>query len=133
MTLVEVCVSVLLVALMTAPIMSTVLTSSISSKRGDRRLNAAAAVRGLSEHLKAFVTADRALARGPGVGPDGWSLPGDASYLWALEPGRHELDPARWAPGLAESGGRISYVVAVRETRTGPEPTVTFTVSWEDE
>lgn len=131
--MVEICVSVLLVAMMAAPIMSTALTSSLSSKKSDRRIAAAAAVRGVSEHLKAFVTADRALVRGSGTGPDGWSLPGDLSGLSALEAGRHELDPARWAPGLAASGGKISYEVRVRDTASGPEPTVTFTVSWNDQ
>jgi len=131
--MVEVCVSVLLVALMSAPIMSTVLTSSMSSRRGDRRMSAAAAVRGVSEHLKAFVTADRTLVRGSGEGTDGWTLPGDRSGMYALAPGRHELDAARWAPGLADCGGQIAYEVVVRASPAGPEPTVTFTVSWSDE
>lgn len=131
--MVEICVSVLLVAMMSAPIMSTVLTASMSSRKADRRISAAAAVRGVSEHLKAFVTADRSLVRGPGAGGDGWHLPGDQSGLAALEAGRHELDPVRWAPGLVSCRGQISYDVRVRQTRTGPEPTVTFSVSWSDE
>ncbi len=131
--MVEICVSVLLVAMMAAPIMSTVLTSSMSSLKSDRRMSASAAVRGVSEHLKAFVTADPSLARGSGGGVDGWSLPGDTSELSALEAGHHELDPARWAPGLVGCGGRISYDVTVRATPSGPEPTVTFTVSWNEQ
>lgn len=131
-TLVEVVISILLVAMMTGPIMSTVLSASMAQKRSEHRVAAAAAARGLSERLKAFVTADRSLANGPGVGRDGWSLPGDGTEAYALAPGTHRLDAGVWAPGLKDCGGSISYSVAVRDTPSGPEPDVRMNVSWED-
>lgn len=129
-SLVEVVISMLLLAMMTAPIMSTVLTGSLSSKRADRRLSAASSVRAVSENLKAYVTADPSLVQGAGAGPDGWTLPGDRSNLYALAPGHHELDPVRWAPGLNGFGATISYDVTVRTTNSGPEPDVVFNVAW---
>lgn len=132
-TLAEVVVAVLIVAMMAGPIMSVALTSTMSSGRGARRVQAASDLRRVSEHLKAYVTADRSVAPGPGVGPDGWALPGDSSGLGALEPGHHELAPARWAPDLAPYKGTISYDVALAtRTPSGPQPDVTFSVSWEE-
>lgn len=126
----EVIVSILLLAMMATPIMSVALSGRMASGRADRRIAAAAAVQRVSEHLKAYVTADRILARGPGDGDDGWRLPGDASKLPALEPGHHELEPALWSPALETYSGRISYDVAVRRAPSGAEPAVTFSVSW---
>ncbi len=71
-----------------------------------------------------------ALAGGPGDGMDGWVLPGDLSGLDALQGGHHELDLALWAPALASDGGRISYDVTTTRTPSGPQPDVTFRVSW---
>lgn len=130
-SLVEVVIAILLVAMMTGPIMSTVLTSSMSQRRVERRVAAAAAARSLSERLKGFVVADRRLARGPGVGPDGWSLPGDREGVYALAPGVHALDAGLWAPGLPNA--TVAYAVTVRETPVGPQPDVDFAFQWEDE
>jgi hypothetical protein len=129
-SLIEVVVSLLLLAMMTAPIMSAALGAQVFSGRSDRRLAAAAAVHRLSEHLKPYVTADRTAARGPGQGPDGWTLPGDESRLAALESGHHDLQAAQWASALAPYSGNISYDVVVRDTPSGPEPDVRFTVTW---
>jgi len=131
-TLAEVVIAILLVAMMAAPIMSVVLTSAMSSGRGARRVGAASDVRRVSEHLKAYVTADRGVVRGPGVGADGWTLPGDASGIGAFEVGRHPLSPALWAPDLAAYQGKIWYDVSMSTTPAGPQPNVTFGVSWED-
>lgn len=129
-TLLETAVAALFIALMAAAFMSTALTSQVSGARVQRRLAAAAATRRLAEHLKAYVTADRGLVNGPGVGGDGWSLPGDLSGLTALAPGRHPLDAGAWAPGLP--GATIFYDVAEEVTPSGRRPTATFSVSWED-
>ena len=124
--------SILLVAIMTGPIMSVILNSAMSSGRAQRRLEAAAAVRRLSEHLKAYVTADRSVAAGPGSGLDGWSLPGDASGRAALQDGHHELSPDLWLSSLSPKpySGSISYDVTGRLTPLGTEPDVRFAVSW---
>lgn len=126
----EVIVSILLLAMMATPIMSVALSGRMASGRADRRIAAAAAIRRVSEHLKAYVTADATLARGPGDGDDGWRLPGDSSKLPALGPGHHELEPARWSPALETYSGRISYDVEVRSTPSGAQPSVSFSVSW---
>ena len=131
-SLAEVVVSILIVAMMAAPIMSVALTSTMSSGRGARRVAAATAVRRVSEHLKAYVTADTTVARGPGEGIDGWSLPGDASGRYALAAGRHDLAPDRWSPELAAYRGSLSYDVTMATTPAGPQPNVVFRVSWED-
>lgn len=131
-TLIEVIIATLLFALVAVPVMSVALTGRMSSGRFDRRVAAAAAMRSMSESLKAYVTADPALAAGPGAGVDGWSLPGDASGLRALAPGRHDLNVAQWAPVLAPYGGKVSYTVVAAATPLGPQPTATFSVTWDE-
>jgi len=131
-TLIEVLIATFLVAIIAGTVMSTALTSRMSVGRVDREVAAAAAVRQVSEALKGYITADRGLVRGPGVGADGWTLPGDRSMMSAFTDGHHELDAARWAPSLAADGGQLSYDVATRMTPSGPEPDVTFSVSWND-
>ncbi len=131
-TLVEVVIAILLLALIALPLMMALVTGRTASGRSARSVLATAAIHRVSEHLKAYVTADRSLARGPGVGADGWSLPGDRSGSWALAAGRHELDGATWAPDLAAYGGRLAYDVTVRQTPSGPVPTVTFDMTWDE-
>ena len=131
-SLAEVIISILIVAMMAAPIMSVALTSTMSSGRGTRRIAAVTAVRRVSEHLKAYVTADTTAARGPGEGFDGWALPGDVSGRYALAVGHHELAPERWSPELASYRGSLSYDVTLATTSAGPQPNVVFRVSWED-
>lgn len=129
-TLVEVVVSTLLIGMMTAMCMPVFLTGRMSVGRADRRAAAADAVHGVAEALKGYVTADLSLANGPGTGFDGWSLPGDLSGRRALESGDHALDSAMWAAPLASYGGVLSYSVAIRATPSGPQPDVSFRVSW---
>lgn len=131
-SLIEVVISMLLLAMISVPIMATILTGAMSSGRLQRRGDAAAAVRRVSENLKAYVTADPSLALGPGVGSDGWSLPGDSSGLSALQGGRHPLSAEMWLQTLAPNpySGRISYDVTDRMTPSGHQPDVRFAVSW---
>lgn len=131
-SLVEVVVSMLLIGIMAASFMSIALTGKMSSGRVQRRVAAAAAIRQTSEALKSFVTADRSLARGPGVGVDGWRLAGDQSGLYALDAGHHTLDAAVWAPDLAAAGGTIAYDVTVHAAPLGPQPTAEFSVTWDE-
>ncbi len=122
----------LLIGFMAASFMSVALTGKMSHGHIERRIAAAAAIRRASETLKAFVTADRSLSRGPGVGMDGWSLSGDQSGLSALEAGHHDLDVGTWAPELAPVGGAVAYDVTVRAAPLGPQPTVAFSVTWNE-
>lgn len=131
-TLIEVVVSMLLIAVMAALSMPAFLTGRMSEGRSQRRDAAADAVQRLSQELKNYVTADRSIVNGPGAGADGWSLPGDRSNTWALAAGQHDLDPALWAAALTPFQGTISYAVTVRATPSGPEPTVTFQVGWQE-
>ena len=75
------------------------------------------------------------LISGPGIGPGGWALSGDASGLSALAAGRHDLSPAEWLPDLAAPpyNGTIFYDVSVRLTPQGPQPDVAFNVQWTDQ
>src|SRR4051812_43834760 len=107
--MVEVVVAILLIAMMTGPMMSVALTSRMSVGRTDRRMAASICAKRVSEALKAYVTADRSLAFGPGMGADGWSLPGDQAGGYALGAGLHDLDSALWLQPLASYQGRISY------------------------
>lgn len=131
-SLAEVMVAVLIVGLMTGPIMSVLMTGTMAAGRTGRRVAAAASVKRLAENLKSFVTADRSFVNGPGTGPDGWSLPGDASGLGALDEGHHRLLPSVWTPELEPFSGQISYDVFVDSTPAGPVPTVSFSVSWNE-
>lgn len=131
-SLVEVIVAILLIALMTAPLMSTALTGRMSMGRADRQIAAAAAVRALSEQLKAYVAADLSLATGPGTGASGWLLPGDQSGMTALQAGHHDLAASRWLSALAPYGGTISYDVTSVPTPSGPRADVTFNVAWKE-
>lgn len=133
-TLVEVVIAVLLIAVMTGPMLSVALSGRMNMGRSDRRLAAAAAVRGLAEALKAYVVADPTLAAGPGVGVNGWGLPGDNmnGTLAALDAGHHALSPAQWLASLQAFNGRISYDVAIRSTPSGPQPDVAFSVAWDE-
>lgn len=129
-TLVEVVISMLLIALVFSLSMPAFLTGKMAIGRSERRDAAADAIHRLSEELKEFVTADRTIVDGPGTGSDGWSLPGDRSGTWALAPGTHDLEPATWAAALMPYQGTLSYMVTIRATPSGPEPNVSFRVAW---
>lgn len=131
-TLVEVVVSMLLLGLITAMCIPAFLTGRKADGRAERRTAASGAIRRVAEELKGYVTADPSLANGPGTGVDGWNLPGDQSGRRALEAGEHPLNPALWADSLAPFSGRLSYTVSLRATPSGPQPDVTFLVSWEE-
>lgn len=131
-TLVEVVISMLLIAIMSALALPSFLTGRMSAGRSERREAAADDMHRLSEELKGYVTADRTLVNGSGTGPDGWSLPGDRSGKWALAPGTHDLAPTVWAAPLVAYQGALSYTVAIRATPSGPEPRVSFNVSWRE-
>lgn len=122
----------LLIGVMASSFMSIALTGRMSRGHIERRVAAAASIRRASETLKTFVTADRSLARGPGIGADGWRLAGDRSGLAALDPGHHDLDAGVWAPELVDSGGSFGYDVTVHSAPLGPQPTVVFSVSWSE-
>lgn len=130
--MIELVIAVLIIGVMTAPMVTIGLSGRINMAKTDRRLAAAAAVRKVSEALKAYVTADRTVANGPGSGATGWMLPGDSSNLPALESGTHTLDVSTWAPSLASVGGTLSYTVTQRSTPSGTMADVAFTISWND-
>jgi len=130
-TLIEIIISLLILGMACAAVMPVFFTSSISAARVDRRQAAVDSVRRLTEELKGYVAADHNDITGPGVGTGGWDLPGDRSGKWALEGGRHELDPKMWCAFLTVCGGTISYTVTVRNTPSGPQPDVSVTVDWD--
>lgn len=133
-TLVEVLVGIVLVAVVVVSSMGVAVTSTGNAGRMDRRREAAQRVRALSDALRGYVTADPSLAAGPGDGPDGWRLPGDACACAALAAGRHELDPGYWLGSLAAApyGGTIAYTVTYDVAAAGAQPTVAFDVAWSE-
>lgn len=135
LTLVEVVIGMLLVALLIGAMMSIALTGKIGVKKSEKRAVAAMAGGRLLDQLKRYVTADPAASPGPSPGhaPNGWGLPGDSCGCYALAAGRHELSADEWLPELAASGGTISYEVRVTATASGPAPTVSLKIDWNDE
>ncbi|MFI5346550.1 MAG: prepilin-type N-terminal cleavage/methylation domain-containing protein [Elusimicrobiota bacterium] len=129
-TLVEVVIAMLLVLIAVSAIMGTVITGRQSAGRTVRRAQAAQAVRRVAEALKVYRTADTSAVPGPGVGANGWGMPGDACACGAFQTGSHDLSPAIWAPELAAQGGRVSYTVTAQDTALGPQPSVDFHVTW---
>ncbi|NNN05780.1 MAG: hypothetical protein HKL90_07750 [Elusimicrobia bacterium] len=122
----------LLLLVAASGVLSALVTDRQSVGRTQRRAAAAQVVRRVSQALKAYVTADTALVAGPGVAPNGWGLPGDACGCYALQAGAHPLSAAAWAPELAALGGAVSYTVTTTPTALGPQPTVAFSVTWQE-
>ena len=128
--MVEVVIAMLLVLIASSAIMGVVLTGRQSAGLTVRHAQAAQAVRRVAEALKVYQTADPTAATGPGNAPNGWGLPGDTCGCAAFDSGNHNLNSAVWAADLAAQGGAISYSVVSRDTALGPQPTVTFNVTW---
>ena len=133
-TLVEVVLAMLLIGIMCALVMPVFLSGSMAAGRSERREAAADAVRQLSEELKSYVTANPALATGPGDKnkSNGWSLRGDSKVQEALAPGKHELDVTQWAKPLVAYKGKLSYTVIPNQTLSGNQPKVQFDVTWDE-
>lgn len=130
--MVEVVIAMLLLLIASSAITATALTGRQSSGRTVRRAQAAQAVRRVAEALKVYQTADLTAAMGPGNPPNGWGLPGDDCGCAAFGTGIHNLNSALWAPDLAAQGGAVSYRVVRSNTALGPQPTVTFNVTWKE-
>lgn len=133
-TLVEVLISVLLIAIVAGATFSVGLVARQNAGKRFRKLAAARASQKVLEALKSYVVADTAIIPGPGAAPNGWGLPGDSCGCYALAGGRHELDPSLWLPELAAApyGGTIAYEVALRPSATGPIPDVRLDIDWSE-
>jgi hypothetical protein len=129
-TIVEVIMSVLLVASIAVVCATVSITGRANEYRLRKRVAAGLAAQRLLEELKGYVTADVDAAPGPGGPPNGWGLPGDlCGECEALRPGRHRIDAGVWMPELAQSTGTLSYVVSLS---SADQPTVELEVSWRD-
>lgn len=133
-TLIEVVISILIVAVVTMSVFSVALVGRQSKGRATRRAAAAFAQRRLLEELKNYITADIEAVPGPGAFPNGWGLPGDHCGCWALTAGTHRLDADVWLPQLAGRpyNGVISYLVTTEAVSVGDLPTVTASVAWDE-
>lgn len=89
-TLIEVVISILIASMAVMASFSVVLSSFVSGVKADRTEEAATMMRYASEKLKAYVSADPTLG-GDYRLPSGGSWGEDASGLWALAPGSHDI------------------------------------------
>ncbi len=132
-TLIEVVIAVLLVGIMVTGMMSVAVTGH-GSGRVTHRAAAALAGQNLLDALKAYVTADQTLVKGPGsgAGQASWRLPGDSCGCYALASGMHALDASLWLTALAGAPyqGTISYTVTNAATPNGDQPTVALSIAW---
>ena len=130
--LVEVIISVLLMAVAVSAIMSAMVSTSLQSGRSQDREQVALCLTQLLQELKDYVTADPAPSPDApgGAGPDGWQLPGDACNCWALDETRNHDVTARLPAPLAQAGARMSYAVKVVQANGLDTRQVTATLTW---
>jgi len=146
-TLIEVVVSVLITAVLVSSVFSVSLTSKRSNVRADRRLIAAQATRSLTSTLQSFVTADYtsgqvvgagAVVLGPSAGVNGtWALNSDTNGSgYALSDGSHTLQNVApqympsWMAAPPYNGQIIYYVQHMGGAADEQTPWVNVTVTW---
>jgi prepilin-type N-terminal cleavage/methylation domain-containing protein len=141
-TLVEVIVAVLITAVMVSSVFSISLSSRRGNLRADHKLIAAQATRQLSATLQNYVTADNTVATSIGgqagfQAPGGtWQFPGD-SVGYALEPGSHTA--TGYLPGWFEAApynARAMWFVSCTGT-CPPDPSagapwISVAVTWDE-
>ena len=142
-TLIEVVVSLLLTAVLVSSILSVTLSSKKGSGKAERKLIANQLSRDLTSRLKAYVTADptTAIIPGPGTGANSWSMTSGSivdscGNCYALSPGSHTLGnflPAWFA--AAPYNAQATYFVDYPQpysVANGTVPWVNVTISWTD-
>jgi prepilin-type N-terminal cleavage/methylation domain-containing protein len=139
-TLIEVIVSVLITAVMVSSVFSVSLTSKRSNVRADRRLIAAQAARSLTSTLQSYVSADTAqvIIPGPSGGSAPWELPSDTNASnYALSGGSHTLQNIAplyvpyWFQAPPYNAQLIYYVQYMGSGAADQQtPWVNVTVTW---
>lgn len=145
LTLVEVMVSILLTAIVVTAVMTVSLTARRGSVRTDRKLLASDSARGLLDRLANYISSSLE----PGIGPNngGWDLSGDLCDCcggipgcYALEPGTHTVTSL--LPGEVIGppyNMAMSYFVRDTEdavdagiSRADFRPQVSVSVTWDE-
>ncbi len=132
-TLVEVCVSALIVAIGATALFAVALSTRRTLAVSPTREQMSQYSRLLLETLKTYVTSDTSNSTGapnPGAG-NPWQLcAGDAGNAWALSAGAHNADcllPATMTPAPpAGVSAQLRYTVSV----TGGARKITVTTNW---
>ncbi|MFA6031068.1 MAG: type II secretion system protein [Elusimicrobiota bacterium] len=132
-TLIEILISVLLIAAVVTSIFPLLLTSKLQVVKSGRRGEALNYTRQAMETLKAFTTGDSSYPTGPG-GALPWTYPGEAcGGCWALAPGTHNLTPTLPASFTgAPVNGTISYTVSDFACGSRTCKQVQFSANWSD-
>lgn len=130
-------VAMLLTSIMVTSVFSVALTVKTGGSKGERKIKAAAGARQVAAQLKNYVTGDATpgAISGPGVGPGGWSMPGDAcGTCYALAAGSHTLTGV--LPQTFEAppfNAQVLYFISWTDTVNGrPVPSVSITTTWTD-
>jgi len=124
-TLVETMIAMLLVASIVTSVFSMVLTAKVASVKTGNQGKAHYYARQQAEKLKSYVSADLT-APGPTAG---WLYPGDASGLYALDPGVHNVT-SNLPANLRSLGWSMSYTVTNASCGAKTCKQVQFSVGW---
>lgn len=133
-TLIEILISVLLIAAVVTSIFPLLLTSKLQVVKSGRRGEALNYTRQAMETLKAFTTADPSYPTGPGSAAQPWTYPGEpCGGCWALAPGVHDLTQTLPAAFRASPvNGTLSYTVSDFACGSRTCKQVQFTSNWSD-
>lgn len=110
-TLIEVVMATMIAAMTTTAVFSVILSSFVSGSKADKRDDAAAVLRGAQQVLNSYVTAlpnDPAYSAGSPTGR--WSA--DASGVWALRTGVHDISSLLATTKLSGAGASLTYTVS---------------------
>jgi Tfp pilus assembly protein PilV len=128
MTLAEVLVSTLLIAIAVATVAAIFVSGGQQDVRIERSTLASTQLQQLLEELENFTTADSSnAADGPG---GGWTLAGDTCGCWALQEGTHDVTARLPASLRNDAGARLTYTVAVEDRNGSPVRRVDAVLTW---
>ena len=116
-TLIEAVVATMIAAVTATAIFSVVLSSQVGGVKSDKRETAAMVVKAAREQLKIYVSAvPGETAFSPSVGG---LWPKDASGVWALQSGKHNIISLLSGTQLDVPGATFSYTVTNQDCGFG--------------
>ncbi|MDD5656971.1 MAG: hypothetical protein PHF00_06920 [Elusimicrobia bacterium] len=109
--LVEIIISILIIAFGVAGVAGTLLISSRAPKQAEDKERAATYLSSLLEELRTYVTADTA-HNDDAPEPD-WKLHGDACDCWALKAGEHDVSARLDSDFKDKYKAKMAYTVSL--------------------